>query len=145
MRHTTAPPAPLADLLRRTVEAGHRLRQRVSRASGLSESEMDALQHLSRDPLGPAEVARRLGVSTAASTGIVDRLAARGHVQRRPHVSDRRRTELHLTDSGRAEVLGHLMPMILALRDLEDTFTAEELAVVRRYLLGAIEAFEQVE
>lgn len=145
MRQTTAPtPRALADLLREAVEAGTRVRHHVARSAGLSESEMVALQHLSREPLGPAEVARRLGVSTAASTGIVDRLAARGHVERRAHETDRRRTEVHLTASGRAEVVGHLMPMFVALRDLESTFDEAELLVVRRYLEGAIAAFRAI-
>lgn len=145
MRQTNAPDAGrTADLLRELVEAGIQVRHHVSRDAGLSESEMVALQHLSREALGPAEVARRLGVSTAASTGIVDRLQARGHVERRAHESDRRRTEVHLTDSGRTEVVGHLMPMLLALRELEQRFDADELEVVHRYLRGAIEAFREI-
>lgn len=145
MRQTTTPdPRRAADQLRDLVDAGVRVRHHVARTAGLGESELVALQHLALEPLGPAEVARRLGVSTAASTGIVDRLEQRGHVERRAHAHDRRRTEVHLTDSGRAEIVGHLMPMFVALRDLEAQFTAEELAVVARYLTGATAAFERV-
>lgn len=145
VRETPTPsPYPTADLLRALVEAGVRVRHHVARTAGLGESELVALQHLALEPLGPAEVARRLGVSTAASTGIVDRLAARGHVERRPHASDRRRTEVHLTASGRGELVAHLMPMFVGLRDLETSFTAAELEVVQRYLSGAITAFEAV-
>ena len=103
------PPTLLA--LRDLVAAGSRVNHVVSRRAGLSESELVTLEHLSREQIGPAEVARRLEVSTAAATGIVDRLVARGHVERRPHELDRRRTELHITGSGRAEIIGHLMPM----------------------------------
>jgi len=145
VRQTTASdPRRTADLLRALVEAGVAVRHQVARTAGLSESELVALQHLALEPLGPAEVARRLGVSTAASTGIVDRLEARGHVERRAHPSDRRRTEVHLTASGRGEVIGHLMPMFVALRELEAEFSADELAVVQRYLSGATAAFAKV-
>lgn len=142
---TTPPQArSAAALLRDLVESAVRVRHLVARRAGLGESELVTLEHLADGPVGPAELARRLAVSTAASTGIVDRLAARGHVERRPHDVDRRRTEVHLTGSGRDEVTGHLMPMFVGLRELEASFTPEELAVVRRYLNGAIDAFERV-
>lgn len=130
--------------LRVLLAEGARLRQVVARRAGLSPTEMAALEHLSREPLGPSEVARRLDVSTAASTGIVDRLVARGHAERRPHSDDRRRTEVFVSPSGRQEVMGHLMPMFLALDRLDRSFTPEERAVVERYLRGAVEALEQV-
>ena len=75
-------------------------------------------------------------MSTAASTGIVDRLVAHGHVERRPHPDDRRRTTVHVTDSGREEVLGLLLPMFVELARLDAAFTDEERAVVARYLRG---------
>jgi DNA-binding MarR family transcriptional regulator len=136
------PPTLLA--LRDLVAAGSRVNHVVSRRAGLSETELVTLEHLSREQIGPAEVARRLEVSTAAATGIVDRLVSRGHVERRPHELDRRRTDLHITDSGRAEIIGHLMPMFAALDRHDATFTEEEKAVVQRYLRGATEAFERV-
>lgn len=124
------------------MEGGGRVRRAISRRAGLSDSELVALEHLMGEPLGPAEVARRLEVTTAASTQIVDRLAARGHVERRPDPDDRRRTQVHVTTSGREEVLAHLMPMFVALARLDQGFTDEERAVVERYLRGAEAAFE---
>jgi DNA-binding MarR family transcriptional regulator len=134
----------LLGALRDLVEAGVRMRHTIARTAGLSEHEMVALQHLGRGPIGPAELARLLGVSTAASTGIADRLAARGHVVRRPHAADRRRTELHLTESGRTEVLAHLSPMLVALRALDEDFDDDERAVIERYLAGATAALGRI-
>ncbi|PKH38268.1 DNA-binding transcriptional regulator, MarR family [Nocardioides alpinus] len=136
------PPTLLA--LRDLVAAGGRVNHVVSRRAGLSETELVTLEHLSREQIGPAEVARRLEVSTAAATGIVDRLVARGHVERRPHDLDRRRTDLHITDSGRGEVVGHLMPMFVALDRHDASFTEEEKVIVERYLRGATQAIERV-
>ena len=141
-QEASQPPTLLA--LRDLVAAGGRVNHVVSRRAGLSESELVALEHLSREQIGPAEVARRLEVSTAAATGIVDRLVARGHVERRPHELDRRRTDLHITDSGREEIIGHLMPMFAALHRHDSSFSEEEKAVVQRYLRGATAAFERV-
>jgi DNA-binding MarR family transcriptional regulator len=130
--------------LRDLVGAGALLQHVLSRRAGLSGTELTALDHLSREPLGPAEVARLLDVSTAAATGIVDRLVERGHAERRPHAADRRRVEVHLTDSGRSELIAHLMPMFTELSRLDAQFSAEELAVVERYLRGATAALETV-
>lgn len=135
---------PTLRALRDLVNAGSRVTHAVSRRAGLSESELVTLEHLSREQIGPAEVARRLEVSTAAATGIVDKLVARGHVERRPHEIDRRRTELLITDSGRGEIIGHLMPMFAALDRHDASFSEEEKSVVERYLRGATDAFEQV-
>lgn len=132
------------EALRELVTTGARVNHVVARRAGISDTELVTLEHLAREQIGPAEVARRLEVSTAAATGIVDRLVSRGHVERRPHEADRRRTELVLTESGRSEVVGHLLPMFVALDQLDRGFTAEEREIVERYLRGAIAAFERV-
>jgi DNA-binding MarR family transcriptional regulator len=131
--------------LREAIEKGGRLRHVIARRAGLSESDLAAMEHLMREPLGPGELARILDVTTAASTGLVDRLAQRGHVQRQPHDQDRRRTQVEVTDSGREDVLAHLLPMFVALDRMDGSFTADERAVVERYLRGAIAAFEALE
>ncbi|MCL8025414.1 MarR family transcriptional regulator [Nocardioides bruguierae] len=130
--------------LRAAVRAAGRVRPAVARRAGLGESELIALERLVDGPAGPAELARLLGVSTAAATGLGDRLEEHGHAERRPHPSDRRRVELHVTDSGREEVLGHLMPMFAVLAELDAGFSDDERAVVARYLDGARAAFERM-
>lgn len=134
-------PTGTMQALRDFVSAAVALRHAVVRRSGISETELVALEHLTSEPLGPAELARRLDVSTAASTGIVDRLAARGHVERRAHAGDRRRTEVHLTDTGRAEILAHLRPMLDALRALDGRLAPQERVLIETYLRGAAAAF----
>lgn len=136
--------SPSLETLRALLAAGARVRHVVSRRAGLSASELATLERLSHGPLGPAALARQLDLSTAAATGIVDRLTARGHAERVPDASDRRRTAVHLTDSGRAEMGRHLAPMFARLAELESGFTDEELTVVARYLRGALDAVSSV-
>src|SRR6478752_8903799 len=112
--------------LREAIERGGRLRTVLARRAGLSESDLVAMEHLMREPLGPGDLARILDVTTAASTGLVDRLEQRGHVERRPHEQDRRRTQVEVTASGREEVLTHLLPMFVALDRLDGSFTDAE-------------------
>lgn len=131
-------------LLRRLLDVAQQSGPAVARKADLSHTELTALEQLTRHPWGPGELARHLGVTSAAASGIVDRLVARGHVERRPHEADKRRTQVVLTDSGRTEVLGHLMPMFVALDELDRSLTDDERAVVDRYLNGAIEAIRRV-
>jgi DNA-binding MarR family transcriptional regulator len=121
------------------------LRRTLSRRSGLSETELDALEHLVGAPSTPSELARLLDVSTAASTGVVDRLERRGHVERRKHPTDRRRLEIHVTGEGRAELLRHLTPMLHALTELDRGMTSDERNTVIRFLNGAQAAFRAVD
>lgn len=130
--------------LRQLTDAARQVTPAVARRAGLSHTEMATLEALTGAAIGPGEVARRLGVSSAAASGIVDRLAARGHVERRPHPKDGRRTSLALTDSGRAEVLGHLLPMFLELDALDSALTDAEREVVLRYLQGAVRALRRL-
>lgn len=131
--------------LREAIERGGRLRHVIARRAGLSESDLVAMEHLMREPLGPGELARILDVTTAASTGLVDRLAQRGHVQRHPHELDRRRTQVEVTPTGREEVLAHLLPMFVSLDRLDKSFTDQERAVVERYLRGVVATFDELE
>lgn len=116
----------------------------IARRAGLSHSEMAALELLAQEPRGPAALGRELGVTSAAASGVVDRLVARGHAQRAPHPQDGRRTVVAISESGRAEVLGHLMPMLLQMAHLDEQFTEDERAVVERYVHGACEALRRL-
>nr|ANY57933.1 MarR Transcription Regulator [uncultured bacterium] len=130
--------------LRELLDVSARVRPTVAERAGLTQSELVALEHLIRGPIGPAEVARQLEVTSAAATGIVDRLAGRGHVERRPHPTDRRRTELVITPSAREEVLAHLLPMFRALAAMDAELDDSDRAVVERYLRKAAEAVRSV-
>lgn len=130
--------------LRDAMIANGRVRHAVARAAGVSESELRALEVLARHTLGPAELAQHLDVSTAAVTGILDRLEKHGHVQRSPHPNDRRRLALAVTDSGYEEVRTHLLPMWRALHELDTTFTDAERDVVARYLTAVTRAFGEI-
>ena len=52
----------------------------------------------------PVGLARRLGISRAVVTGLLDRLEERGLVRREPDPTDRRRLRLVVTDAGREAI-----------------------------------------
>lgn len=123
--------------LRRLLATSGQVTPALARRTGLSHTELSVLEHLMETPLGPSELAKRIGVTTAAASGIVDRLVARGHAERQPHPTDRRRTAVVCTASGREELMEHLMPMFLELAQLDKDFTDDELAVINRFLTAA--------
>lgn len=130
--------------LRELLSVSSHVAPSIARRVGLSHTELSALELLTEESVGPAELARHLGVTTAASSGIVDRLESRGHVVRRPHASDGRRTEVEITASGRAEVMSQLAPMFGALHELDQRLTPAESAVVEAYLHGVTAALRRV-
>ena len=64
------------DALQELADVAGQMPHDVARRAGLSTSELHSLRHLSEQPLGPVELARLLGVTSAASSGVVDRLVA---------------------------------------------------------------------
>lgn len=132
------------EALRQLLDSSRRSAPALARKAGLTHTELAALEHVFAEPIGPSELAQRIGVTSAAATGIVDRLEKRGHVLRQPHPTDRRRTAVVCTPSGREEIVGHLMPMFRDLAELDASMTEEERQVVLRFLRTADQAVRRL-
>ena len=139
-----ADPRNTLDLLQQLLETAQRAEPVLAGRAHLSLNELKALQQLARHRWGPAELARHLGVSTPAATGIVDRLVARGHATRTPHPTDRRRVLIELTPLAHVGTLPLLTPMLTALAQIDATMTDTERAAVDRFLAHTIQAIEQM-
>lgn len=107
----------LSDLtltVRSLIGAAQELTVRTARDMGMNLSDMTAIMALSEHgPMGVAELARRLGVSSPATTVLVDRLERAGYVERVRDVSDRRRVQISDTPAGRAATQHAWLPAIL--------------------------------
>lgn len=130
--------------LRRLSQAAASVGPAVAKKAGLGLHELRVLELVHEQPRTPGELANQLAVTSAAVSGIVDRLAARGHVDRQPHPTDGRRTEVHISETGRAEVAALLRPMFERLRAIDAELSDDEREVVLRYLRSATDAFRQV-
>ena len=69
---------------------------------GLSLRQLAVLSAIRDGLSSPGQVARRLRVTPAVVTGLVDRMERRGYVRREAEVEDRRRLRLVLTETGLA-------------------------------------------
>ncbi len=80
------------------------VRRRLRAEFGLTLPRFDLMAQLERAPDGLTlgDLSRRLMVSNGNVTGLVERLAAAGQVERVPHPVDRRVVLVRLTQRGRA-------------------------------------------
>jgi DNA-binding MarR family transcriptional regulator len=86
--------------------------KKLERSFGLSGSQLEALEILEENPgLSPSDLACRTATDQSTASVVVKRLADAGYVERRQHSNDRRRTNITITDEGRA-VLAKASPSV---------------------------------
>lgn len=131
--------ASLAGLLHELAVAMSALDSRIARRLGLSPTEYVAMKHVMAgasvgEPIGPARLARLLGMSTGSVTALVDRLEGAGHVRRVRHDADRRRVVLTASPATVRRVGRELTPLAADVTELGGTFDTAERAVIHRFL-----------
>lgn len=98
--------------LREVVALSRRLERHLAAVLDVNSTDLFAMEHLARTGSStPSELAQQLGVTSAAATFIVDRLAAAGHLSRAQHPRDRRKTVVS-PSAGSLEQVGGLMQPI---------------------------------
>ena len=89
--------------LRQILRATEMNSRALAKAVNLSPTQLIMLQTLSRENgLSPGAVARQLSISQATVTALIDKLSARGLVERQRDETDKRRVFVTITDDGRA-------------------------------------------
>ncbi|HEX8511325.1 MAG TPA: MarR family winged helix-turn-helix transcriptional regulator [Propionibacteriaceae bacterium] len=105
--------------LRALILAGERYRQVLSDYVGLGITDTQAVSYLIvHGDRGQNELAADLGLSSSASTALVDRLEREGIAERYPHPNDRRRTLVRLTARGHAVVEVSRQWLLAGLQDI---------------------------
>ncbi|WP_051427299.1 MarR family transcriptional regulator [Arthrobacter sp. H20] len=123
---------------RAAAEVDHALGSKIS----LRPLDYAAIGHVMSqegEPLGPAELGSRLGISTGSATELVDRLERAGHLVRARDEKDRRRVLLRPTEEAVGRILGELRPLFDSLDTLTSEFTSEEQVTIGKYLRLATE------
>jgi DNA-binding MarR family transcriptional regulator len=82
---------PLLGAVRALAEALEHFDDAAARALGVGRSDLRALNQLEHGPLPAGVLAARLGLSSGATTALVDRLVAAGFVARRTAPDDGRK------------------------------------------------------
>jgi DNA-binding MarR family transcriptional regulator len=129
-------------LLREFLEVSELFERSLRAELEVNATDLEAMEHLLMSgPLGPSELARRLGISTASTTTAIDRLVALGHVTREPNPHDRRGVLVVPQEASRDRAMGRLMPMIMGLNAELDGFSDDEQAAITLYLRRVVDLY----
>lgn len=112
-------------------------------AVGLGATDYQASSILDLDgPMTAGELASRLGLSTGATTRLIDRLEHSGYVRRTRDTHDRRRVLVEHTDSRPAQLDEILSTVTAPVAAVLQALTPEQQAGVASYVRGAQRAYE---
>lgn len=131
-------------LMRDILDITGEFEAHVARHLTVNATDLEAMEELIKDgPLSPSELSRRLGITTAAVTTVVDRLEALGHASRIPNPSDRRGVIVVPAPASVDKAMKAIMPAILGINRVIDEFTDAERATIVSYLEQVAEIYRQ--
>ena len=140
--------ADVVDLLRLySIEAQH-VAHEFAHQQGLHFTDLQALiavMHASRrgEPLTPGRLGEALGLSSGATTAVIDRLEKAGHLTRTRESADRRVVHLRYGEPGMALASAFFRPLGARSQVVMDEFSPGELETVRRFLDGMLGAITE--
>lgn len=132
----------------RTAEAA--VRRSTRESMGMGETDILALRYLLRVQASgktavPKDISRFLGITSASTTSLIDRLVASGHVRREAHPTDRRSVVVVATAESDKEVRATLGAMHRQMMSVAEGLTAEEARVVVKFLERMTDALQQTQ
>jgi DNA-binding MarR family transcriptional regulator len=105
--------------------------QTVGQLLGVNVTDMKCLDIITLNgSASPTELAEHTGLSTGATTAMIDRLETAGLVVRRPHPTDRRGTIVGLSKEGIRKVPAMFASLAKAMDALVSTYSENELRVL---------------
>jgi len=138
--------AELVELLRLYSVRAQQVGDTFAQRHGLHPTDLQALiaaLHAERhgDPLTPGRLGEALGLSSGATTAVIDRLERAGHLRRTRESADRRVVHLRHGEPGQALASSFFRPLGARSHSVMDEFSTAELATVARFLRGMTDAF----
>ncbi|GAP56342.1 uncharacterized HTH-type transcriptional regulator YcgE [Arthrobacter sp. Hiyo6] len=114
---------------------------------GMGETDILALRYLlraeaSHKTVVPKDLSSLLGITSASTTSLIDRLVAGGHVRREPHPTDRRSLVIVPTAESDGEVRATLGAMHGRMMAVAEGLTQEEARIVVLFLQRMRHAIE---
>jgi DNA-binding MarR family transcriptional regulator len=128
--------AQVTELLAQVIGDAILFNERVAKALGVSAVDLQAFGVISRHegPTTPTEVTARTGMPASTTTRVLDRLEQAGFIVRSSIPADRRKVAVKVVESKAVEVARHYVGKIEQIRQLNDTRSPAEIAVVVAYL-----------
>ena len=120
-----------------------RFEQHLAAELDVDRAGLEAMDHLmTTGPTTPTELARRLGISTAATTLVLNRLESAGHLRRDPHPTDRRKLVVTASEESSDRAWGHVAPLIDSVEALIESLGESDRAVVEDFVRGLLAAYD---
>lgn len=91
--------------------------------------------------MSPTDIARALGIGTAAATIVVDRLTKVGRVTRAPHPTDRRGVVVVPEPKSVARAMRALLPMLGGIERVIHDFDQEQQDLIMEYLRRVVSVY----
>jgi len=134
----------LVRLLREYAVEAERLGQVFAESYHMHPTDLNALLAVMQAdqlgvPLTPGRLGQHLGLSSGATTAVVDRMERAGHVHRIRDERDRRRVTLHCGDAASAVGSAYFGPLGLRMDRMLSAYNPAEVSVIRRFLVEANE------
>ena len=111
----------------------------VGRALGLNPTDLRGLDWLADGPKTAGELSAGTGLSSAATTTLIDRLEARGFARRVADPTDRRRVLVEMTPEGARQVGRFYGPLVTEGARLLDGIPSADIERLRQWLVDARE------
>lgn len=127
------------DALRRFHQADSAMRTALRAEMGMNETDVRALRHLIAEELAGRQVSAKdladhLGISTASTTKLLDRLSASCHLTRAQHPTDRRSFVVQATERTHDQLRRQMGAMHARMFRLTAAVPAEHRMVITSYL-----------
>jgi DNA-binding MarR family transcriptional regulator len=126
----------LALVIQEVIASAVLTNERIARSVGLNVVDFQTYGVLLRsgEPMTPGQVSQVTELPSSTTTRVLDRLEAKGMVERRPDPSDRRKTWVHTLPFEDAGVHAAYAEILRQMDEAHAGFTVAELQTVLRYL-----------
>jgi DNA-binding MarR family transcriptional regulator len=139
----------IIDALRRYGTGSTRLTHAFAAQQNLQQSDLQALVAImaaegAGEPLTPGRLQKHLGLSSAGTTYVIDRLERAGYVRRtNDHPTNRRSVQLRYTEQGMATAMDFFGPLGERTAATVSRFAAAEQEVILRFVTAIAESMQQ--
>jgi DNA-binding MarR family transcriptional regulator len=126
----------IAGVMQEVIAAAVLTNERIARSIGLNVVDFQAYGVLLRhgEPMTPGRLARTTELPSSTTTRVLDRLEAKGLVERRPDPGDRRKTWVHAVPFEDEQVGAAYGEILRQMDEVHARFSVAELQTVLRYL-----------
>ncbi|MEV0901466.1 MarR family transcriptional regulator [Actinoplanes sp. NPDC049802] len=135
----------LVDLLNTYSSEANHIGHAFAHLHRLNATDLHALlavMHAERSgsPLTPGKLGEAIGLTSGATTALIDRLERGGHLHRTRESADRRVVHLRYADAGMALAMSFFAPLAPRTDEVMAQFGVGELQVIEKFLHGMIAA-----